>query len=193
MFIRRMATLLSAGAFAIGISMAAAGAAHAVNPPSSDWNEIIASFDHNQENTLCVDDTGHTTAGTGIWLWHCNGTANVNQRWRFVPEGTAADGMTYYQIVLRPTLDRGPVECVGYPQGGVNITSGVRLTLEDCGGPSVVDWTMETAPGTNPLITLVDGLRNLCIAQADFSDNNGTPVIVKTCSNSDISQVWALG
>lgn len=195
MFIRRMATLLSAGAAAIGISMAAAGAAQAAVPPSSDWNEIIASFDHNFNNTLCVDDPGGSlSVGTQLELWHCHGSGSDGgpQRWRFIPEGTSADGMTDYLIALRPSLDQGPSLCVGFP-GGFVPASGQRLILVQCGSSAAVLWTMETAPGTNPLMGLADQLHNLCIAYGNFSDSNGTPLIATTCGATDESQVWALG
>jgi hypothetical protein len=189
MLIRRMAMLLAAGALAVGLSTAAVGPAQAVVAPSTDWNEIFSAFDHNFNNTLCVDDpSGNHSVGTQLWVWHCN--SNPNQRWRFVFVAEDISGAAEFDIQLRSTVGTSMPLCITD-----NGTAGQRLTLTQCEGFNDTFWVMDAAPGTNPLMGLEDRFNGLCMAVADFSDNNGTPLISKTCdsNSSDLSMTWTLG
>jgi len=198
MFLRRFVTLLSAGALAVGLSTALAGTARAEVPPDPNWNEIVSQWDHNFNNTLCIDDPQNIhTAGEPLQLWHCHGSGSTGdpQRWHFVDSGwRGTDGTVGYLIELNSTRSGTPL-CITYPNQDVN--SGVfpvneRLIIGSCNTLWAV-WFMNTAPGTNPLITLEDFNGSNCMAAADFSDSNGTPLIVKNCSDtSDLSQVWFL-
>ncbi|SRR5712691_4383702 len=58
--------------------------------------------------------------------------------------------------------------------------------------PREIDWIMDTGPGINNIM-LRDPVSYLCLAAADFSDSNGTPLIATTCNPNDLSQVWTLG
>jgi len=187
-----MTRLLPAGALATGLSLAAAGTANAQVPPSPDRNEIVSQWDHNFNNTLCVDDSGKPTMGTQIWLWHCN--SNPNQRWHFVQNAYSPGGFTGYNIELDSTKSGTPL-CIT-PSGVDNdhpySEPGVRLVLGSC-DYLAADWITVTADGSNPLMTLQDHSRTFCISTADFSDSNGTPLIQKYCDPNDLSQVWWLG
>jgi hypothetical protein len=192
MFIRRMAILMAAGALAVGLSIAATGTAHALVNPDPNWNEIVSQFDHNFNNTLCVDDPGGSlTYGTPLQLWHCHGSGSNGgpQRWEFFNSGSFFDGQIEWLLVLADH----PNVCIDYKNSVA--FSGQRLVVGPC-GPAPYDvgmWVMDSAPGTNPLMDLRDPVNNLCIAAADFSDNNGTPLIAKTCDPNDLSQIWWLG
>ncbi|HET7013236.1 MAG TPA: ricin-type beta-trefoil lectin domain protein [Streptosporangiaceae bacterium] len=198
MILRRIVTLLSAGAFAVGLSTTLAGTARADVPPSPDWNEIVSQWDHNFNNTLCLDDPGGShTQGTQLQLWHCHGSGSTGdpQRWHFADSGwRGTDGTKGYLIELNSTRSGTPL-CITFPVGDINsgvIPPNERLVLGSCNTLYAV-WFMNTAPGSNPLITLEDFGGNNCMATADFTDNNGTPLIVKNCSDtSDLSQVWFL-
>lgn len=191
MFLRRLVTLLAASALAVGLSTALSGTARAEVPPSPDWNEIVAQFDHNFNNTLCVDDAGNTSFGARIWLWHCN--SNPNQRWHFELAGTTPDGFGIYSIALdsswiSPAQDP---DCISL-RGIAPQEPGQQLALGACGFLDDM-WVVQTVPGTNPLISIVNYTSGLCMAVADFSDNNGTPLIEKTCDPNDLAQVFVLG
>src|SRR5712691_2416771 len=197
MFLRRIALLLSAGTLAAGLSAASAGTAYAVVPPDPNWNEIISVFDHNANNTLCVDDPGHSaTFNTQLQLWHCHGSSNSNgapQRWFFNPT-FLEDGTPAYTIYLYNTLsvgadDPGDFMCIHYWNDDRWV--GQRMALGNC-WPREIDWIMDTGPGINNIM-LRDPVSYLCLAAADFSDSNGTPLIATTCNPNDLSQVWTLG
>jgi ricin-type beta-trefoil lectin protein len=194
MFLRRMAALLSAAALSVGLSTAAAGTAHAAISPSPDWNEIFSAFDHNFNNTLCIDDpSGNLANNTPLWLWHCN--SNLNQRWLIAYAGVVNNGTPVYAIILRRTFGAsGDYKCIGF-KDGVR-ASGQRLALVDCNGNFIpTTWVLDNANGTSALMGLRDPSSNLCMAVADFSDNNGTPLIAKTCDSNpnDSSMSWELG
>lgn len=195
MFLRRLVTLVSAAALAVSLSIALAGTARADLPPDPNWNEIFAPFDHNFNNTLCIDDGGNAHAGAQLILWHC--ASNANQRWHFVfyaNSNPAIDGGNSYSIELDSTVGSSNPLCITFPDLS-NEVRGQRLVLGSCNTLDAL-WTMLGAPGTNPLMNLrsyVNGQDSgLCMMQPDFSDNNGTPLIEDFCADT-LAETWQLG
>jgi hypothetical protein len=107
MRIRRMAAVLLAGVFAMGLSLGFPQIAQAAVVPSPSFNEIVWPDMTANSNVMCLDIPGGSThVGQWLELWHCHGydPGSTNQRWQFIPVGTDPNGHTAY--VIRNTGDQ---------------------------------------------------------------------------------------
>jgi hypothetical protein len=143
-----MVTLLGAGALAVGLSTAAAVAAHASPVPNSDWNELIPKFDNGRSNTLCIDDTnGSTASGNPLQLVHCHasGSDGVPQRWHFTQIGVVVNpGETAWEMRLADGA--GPFCVTDTRTPATAPASGTRVFLDNCDGRFSQIWVMDTDP-----------------------------------------------
>jgi hypothetical protein len=197
--------LLSGGVLAAALSVGLVGTAHASDPtvPSATWNEIYIPFDNAAGNHLCVDvPGGSTSAGVQLQLYQCHGydSAGTPQRFEFV--GSFSPGLGGWTGSI---VNVGSQLCVG-PAPGTALVSGIRIVQEKCTLGFGIPWLIraQNANGTNPLIELVlmqvvpRVPTSLCMAAANMSDSNHTPLVATTCqplqpTAGDLSQVLELG
>jgi hypothetical protein len=211
MRIRKMASLLSGGMLAAGLSIGLTGAAQASTgaaqastgaaqassgaaqassgptDPSPFWNEITAPFENANSFDLCVDVTdGSTSPGTPLQLFHCHGYASNGgpQRWHFTPEGSVTGG-NFYKI-----WNTNSGLCIGFANN--SFVSGTRLVQEDCNQAPGWEEHVLIANGTSPFIELLNVEGNLCMAAANDSSANHTPLVATTCHNFG-AQILELG
>ena len=186
---RWMAALLFAGGLAAGFGAGMAGTAHASDPsrPGKTWSEIFLPFGNGKGNTMCVDVPGGTTApGAQLQLYHCHGYASdgAPQRWhylggRFSEVSNANSGL-----------------CIGFPAGGAPVI-GARLVQERCDQGPAWQLVPQSRDSTDPLFVLEasgPGGPALCMAAADLSDNNQTPLVAAPCQGfGNAAEIFELG
>jgi hypothetical protein len=206
--------VLAALGLAAGLSLAGAGTAVAdvMPPPSGQWAEIFNPYLHAQGITLCVDDpSGSMTNGQQLQLWRCHGYASngAPQRWVIVPAEAwhmAYDGSGNTVFgPLQDTLTGGAAYVV------VNEASGLCLTAQayqpaasviqaPCNAvPFTKDvWELHTVNGPDgpdfQLYALwASGSSPSCVSASNFTDSNGTRLVMEACDRYDTSQLWNLG
>ena len=186
---RRMAGLLFAGGLAAGLGADLTGTAHAADPtrPVRPWNEIFLPFGNGTDTSMCVDVPGGTSApGAQLQLYHCHGYASdgVPQRWHFL-------GGRFSEV-----SNTNSGLCIGFPAGGAPV-NGARLVQERCDQGPAWQLVPQSRDGADPLFVLETsgpGGPALCLAAADLSDNNQTPLVAAPCSGfQDAGQILELG
>ena len=189
MRMRWLAALLFAGGLAAGVGVGMTGIAHASDPsrPGQGWNEIFLPFGHGKGNTMCVDVAGGTTApGTQLQLDHCHGYASggAPQRWHFL--GGRFSGVANTNSSL----------CIGFPAGSAPV-NGARLVQERCDQGPAWQLVPQSRDSTDPLFVLETsgpGGPALCMAAADLSDNNQTPLVAAPCQGfGNAAEIFELG
>jgi len=202
--IGKMAGLLAAAiGLAAGLTMAGTEAARAdVVPPVGQWVEIFNPYLYAQGNTLCFDDpNGSTSSGTQLQLWRCHGYASngAPQRWVFIqPEDNNGNliywgGLPVYQIYnlaagkcfTATNLGAGmPLSLVNCTTNGVT-TAGTWWQFLSPNGPASPDFQLYPWP-------IGEGY-NTCVAASNYTDGNGTRLVMATCDRYDTGQIWNLG
>ena len=190
---------LAALGLAAGLSLAWAGSAGAdAIPPNGQWAEIYNPYLHAQNITLCVDDPGGSMyVGTQLDLWRCHGYASNGgmQRWVFA------------QVVDdrgNPYLDNGSAVYVIYnPIVALCLTATSQLppaplTLGPCDANGGTWWELPTpnAPATTDFQIFPwpkTSTYNTCVSASNFTDSNGTRLVMEHCDRNDTSQLWNLG
>jgi hypothetical protein len=189
MRMRWLAALIFAVGLAAGFGAGMTGTAHASDPtrPGNPWNEIFLPFGHGQGNTMCVDVPGGTTApGARLQLYHCHGYASdgAPQRWHFLGGR--------FSEVSNPGSDL----CIGFPDGGAP-AGGARLIQESCDQAPGWQLVPRGRDGADPhfvLETSGPGGPALCMAAADLSDDNQTPLVAAPCQGfGNAAEIIELG
>lgn len=204
--IPKMASLLFAGMLAAGLSIGLTGAAQASTgaaqaparaaqasaravTPSQFWNEIIPPLDRAGFD-LCVDvPDGSVSAGTALQFFHCHAYASngAPQRWIFSPF-SGAGGEESYQI----RNDANTKLCIGSPNDF--LASGTRLVQKDCDQATAWQVHTQVANSNSPFIELRNVGGNMCMAAANISGANHTPLVVTPCRDfTDAAQIFNLG
>jgi Ricin-type beta-trefoil lectin domain-like len=185
---RRIVGLLFAGTLAAGLGTGMATAAQAataqapavrsVTPVTGSFYEVFPP--DITPNAVCSDDPGGShSIGTLLQIFHCHGSGSDGavQLWAFVPAGTTSDGDTLYQIE-----NKASTLCMRLASdSGV---SGTRIMQDRCLGNADEVWQLHsrnlflTDPGFQLINTAFGGE---CLAAANHSDLNGTPLVVHEC------------
>ena len=159
------------------------------------WAEIFNPYLHAKGNTLCFDDpNGSTSDGTQAQLYRCHGYASngAPQRWVFVPIVDSND---------IPFLDNGSQVYWVYNLAAneclidANTTPGTQLTLGTCTSLGT-GWELHSANGPNSpdfQLALYNPGRQNCAAASNFTDRNGTRLVIEDCVPSDTRQLWNRG
>jgi hypothetical protein len=193
--------VLAALGLAAGLTLAGTGTARAdITPPVGQWVEIYNPYLHAQGNTLCFDDpNGSTSSGTPLQLWRCHGYASngAPQRWVFIQPSDSNGNLIYW--------DGSPVYQVynlaaGKCLTGLNQGAGAPLTLGPCtanGDPVAGTWWQELDPNGPADFQLYPWPKNYgygnCVAASNFTDGNGTRLVMGKCDQYDTSTLWNLG
>jgi hypothetical protein len=198
----RLAGTLAATGLALGLTLGATGTARAdVTPPTYGWSEIFNPYLTAQHITLCLDDPeGSRAANTLLQLYHCHGYASngAPQRWTFLPtfDSKTGDPLTGSGHILYKVVNTVTGLCLGAP----NITAGTITRLVDCNSGPGNWWVLISSPASptgpdfqlqlwNPWIApSLD-----CAAASNFTDNNGTRLVIEPCSPTDTRQLFRLG
>jgi Ricin-type beta-trefoil lectin domain-like len=185
---RRIVGLLFAGMMAAGLGTGMGTAAQAatvkasavrsVTPVTGTFYEVFPP--NITPNAVCSDDPGGShSIGTLLQIFHCHGSGSDGavQLWAFVPVGTAPDGDNLYQIENKTsTLCMRLVNDSG--------VSGTRIMQDRCLGNADEVWQWHnrnlflTDPGFQLINTQFGGE---CLAAANHSDTNGTPLVIHDC------------
>jgi hypothetical protein len=117
-------------------------------------------------NGSCLDvvGSGSTAEGTLVDLWSCNGGAN--QVWN---------------VVNNTLVNPQSGQCLDDPGSS---TSGAQLEIWDCNGGSNQSWTLPPIVGS-----VISGVDNLCLNDANNSTANGNPIEIAACDSSS-GQRW---
>jgi hypothetical protein len=185
--IRRLASLLSAGALAVGLIIGTGGAAQATTPPSGgDWAELYLPFLPliNNSYRVCFDvPGGSTSTGTSLQMFHCHGYASngAPQRWQFVHLSDDSYWI-YNQSNLLCVTAFGPLSSAHT----------ARIKQAPCGSFDGQAWYfIDFQPDASfQLLNSSPTFANMCLA-ANANANNSA-VLAKPC-NLDAFQIWALG
>jgi hypothetical protein len=206
--IRLLAGGLAALGLAAGLAIGGTGTAHAsVVPPSATWSEIFSPYLHAQANTLCFDDpSGSTARDQPMQLWRCHGYASngAPQRWAIIPVLDADDlpirdwtnpydpGSPLYYV-----YNLAANECL---TGSTDLALAQQLTLGTCTGPGR-QWELSSDNAISSsgwdfqlyLWTPMNPSFRNCASASNFTDSNGTRLVIGQCSPYDTSQIWNLG
>jgi hypothetical protein len=205
---RRLAGALAAAGLAISAAMIGTGTASAsVVPPSGTWSEIFNPYLHAQGNTLCFDDpNGSTARDQPMQLWRCHGYASngTPQRWAIIPVLDSVNDLPIRDWTnqsdpgspLYWVYNLAANECLA---GSVDLALGQQLTLDPCTYTGT-QWELSSdnaisSSGTDfqlHLWTTNPGFQN-CASASNFTDGNGTRLVIEQCSLYDTSQIWNLG
>jgi|tagenome__1003787_1003787.scaffolds.fasta_scaffold20949309_2 hypothetical protein len=206
--IRLLAGALAAMGLAAGLTMGGTGTARAdVVPPSGTWSEIFSPYLQAQGNTLCFDDpSGSTARDQPMQLWRCHGYASngAMERWAIIP---VLDSVTDLPIrdwtnqsdpgsPLYYVYNLAANECL---TGSATLALGQQLTLDPCTYVGT-RWELSSdnaisSSGTDfqlHLWTSNPGFQD-CASASNFTDSNGTRLVIEPCSLYDTSQIWNLG
>jgi hypothetical protein len=193
MKIRKMAGMLFGGMLAAGLSFGLTGVAQAASDPtipSTTWNEIVAPLDNLHSNTMCVDvPSGSRSVGAALQVFHCHGYGSdgAPQRWHFNFVGSVLNGDRVYQI-----WNTNSGLCIGFANNSAVV--GTRLVQEGCDQAPLWAERLSLANGVNPYIELIALNTNLCMAAANMSDANQTPLVATNCQGFiDPTQDLVLG
>ena len=141
---------------------------------------------------MCADDpNGSTSSGTQLDLWRCHGYASngAMQRWLFVPSRFSQTGRPVYQVynvagnLCLTAVDAHPAK---------------PLTLGPCIDNISETWELHTVIGPSggenfQLEPWPSEDFNTCMSASNFTDSNGTRLVMETCDRYDTSQLWNLG
>lgn len=189
---RRMTSLLfMAAVAAVGVgagigpaAQAAPAAVNAVTPAPATSYEIFPPF-FNALHPKCLDVPGSSKrAGQTLNVFHCK--SSPNQLWQFF-----AVGNNTYQIqnvnshLCLGTLNRGG-------------TDGTRVVQDNCLGVASQLWQISSPVEPNNFNLINVAFPNECMATADLSGNDSTPVVIQACNpgnifNQNVAQTWRLG
>ena len=179
-FTAKVSALFCAGALAVSLSPALAGPAQAEVIPGDGWAEIWAPYLTARSNTMCMDmPGGQDTIGAHIQLFHCHGYGSdgAPQRWTFQVLGI----YTFAGPTVR-IHNINPQHCLtATPSGG--IVSGTCYVGDDL-------WVVrsENLWPTDPNFSLIlnsslqDDGTGICMAAANTTDSNGTPLVTVPCN-----------
>ena len=193
MRMRRLVGLLFAGALAAGLSTGigaaaqaapVAPAANAVTPAPATFYEIFPPF-INPTSPKCIDvPSASTRIGQPLQLFHCKSSSN--QLWEFFNMGN-----NVYQI-----QNRNSGLCLEVPT--FFATDGTLIEQSTCTGTSDVEWQLSSPVEVNHFNMISVEFPNLCMAAANNSGADHTPVVLQTCNpgnifNENQLQTWQLG
>ena len=191
---------LAAAALAAGLSISAAGAAHADPIVPATWAEIYNPYLNAAGNTLCVDDpSGSTAQFQKLQLWRCHGYASNGspQRWVFTHVGNdALGGYGTYQI-----RNTGSGWCIGVSPSVPNSQlEGTDLIQESCADTAHTEWDIappNRADSTSPFeLELAPGpttSAGWCFSASTFLDTSGTRLVASACNFQDTRRLFNFG
>jgi hypothetical protein len=115
----------------------------------------------------CVDVPARelgAVPGLQAWLWDCQGTGHVNQRWQRTAE---------MEFRLAETVTHPPVMCLGGGSGAKRSP----VTIERCDGGASQKWNL----GANGEIQLQDSQKR-CLHASGESNANGNKLVLEDCA-----------
>jgi Ricin-type beta-trefoil lectin domain len=186
MKLRRVVSSFFTIAMVIGLCLGLSSAAQATpTPDPSGWSEIFPPF-FNTAAHKCLDvPNGSNSIGLHLQLFHCHGYASngAPQRWTFIPVA-ANTYLIYNNASGRCLQDFDPQDIV----------------QDSCRVNFWQEWSIAPTP-YDPTLFLLQAVNwpNQCLAAADTSGNDGTPLQVVPCDYSAnfgpnlVEQLFALG
>jgi hypothetical protein len=208
----KIAAALAALGLAAGLTLAGAGTAGAdvMPPPSGQWAEIFNPYLHAQGITLCADDpNGSMTNGTQLDLWRCHGYASNGavQRWVITPAEAWHDDGNGGEVFgpLRDDFTGGAIYVVANEASGLCLTAqafqpAAPVTQTPCSTALFAKdmWELHTVNGPSgpdfQLWALTYDINvPMCASASNFTDSNGTRLVMENCDRYDTSQLWNLG
>jgi Ricin-type beta-trefoil lectin domain len=128
-------------------------------------------------NGVCLDVVGNGTGnGAKVDVYTCKAaTSNANQRWQLNTSGQ----------LMNPKSGR----CLDDP--GSSTTNGTQLQIWACSAPTTANQVWWPAEPPAPEVGGIVGYRGLCAGSANFSAQNGNPIVIDTC-NVNHDQQWTV-
>jgi hypothetical protein len=189
----KVASLLSAGALAAGLTVGIPGTAEAFTlPGGGSWAELFnpeLPLVNNSFHT-CLDVPYASTSESILQMYHCHGYASNGsaQRWDFT---SLSDGS--YWI-----WNQNSLMCVtALPSGALGPGRG-RIAQEPCGSADGQAWDLVPAridPANQFQIMSVSGqFSDACLAGSNYDEAQDPESLTwEYCDGDFVEQLWGLG